>query len=156
MTLFKSKSILSLCIVLGFGCAGGALIGQVVSPEDRANLLVRMQEVLDHPGERANLPEKPVQDFFFPSYLLEMGPTPREVLQRFLEDLEVAMIVQRQEGPVVRFTKSPKLVKQGDEISFSLDDETYPILVENIQSNPETVDFTFNLNEVVLSITLAR
>ncbi|MCH8474176.1 MAG: hypothetical protein LAT55_03000 [Opitutales bacterium] len=128
----------------------GFLVGQVVDPQERQNDLERMERVLLHPGERDAEVLELSTDIFYPPFLFEMGPSPREVLRQFSQTLSIVAVVRRTgASPIVRF-EGIGLVREGEEVSFTYEGETHEILFSEITDST----YTLSYNEETLRIEL--
>lgn len=117
------------------------LPAQVVAPQERERDLERLAAVLNHPGERDLGTIDLATDIFFPPFLFEMGPSPRQILRQFSETLSVVAVVRRSgAAPIVRF-EGIGLVREGQEVPYELEGETHVIRFLNFSDSSVTLSY---------------
>ena len=123
---------------------------QVSEPEDRENDLQLMEEILVFPGERDNYLAESLADFFHPTLAEEIGPSATEILNAVAGRLEFRGLITRQgQDPMMRF-ETHGIIRTGQEITFTYQEEQYTVTFISISPN----SYTLSLDEETLTVDL--
>ena len=114
---------------------------QVVDPEEREKDLLRMREVLAFPGERDPAVLELSTNVFYPPFLYEMGPSPREILRQFSETLSLRSVTALGEDTVVIGFHEIGLIREGEEVPFDFEGETYNIVFSSLSESAYIISY---------------
>ena len=138
----KTFSLLPIVLTALFSF-GAFAQAQISTHEQRAATLLAMEKAINHPGELEAFDRTALVDFFYPDFLLDLGPADIELLREFSRQIRVTGVLSLGGRPPILSVAGRGNVRIGQTMTFTREGRNYEVILSNVTSN----SYTLTLNQ---------